>query len=424
MKAAIIAGLLWSTTLAASASDSLGQQLISAVVDGDLRRTQECVEQWRASAKPFPLGPDEKPLLFLAIEGRSPVHEEIVELLLANGASVQTKGPWGMTALHWAAWRGYAERTEQLLKHYAQVEVTDDFGRTPLLVAHADAAQKLLAAHANWIALDKRGNNSLHYAAEDSPHHLEILFRAGFNVVDARNNSGLTPLHFATLAGKTECARWLLDHGANPNAVTATPYDYLPLDFFPGQGNEIHVPAGISVAGIASMRHEDTKGSFGPNRAVKEVLSEHGATTPWRPSPILMVFFGVMAAAFFITFMTGLFFLDARITGWHALAQRFPAAGEPLNIYKRQNGGVGTIGLVQMRGLLRVAATNRGLYLAFPKMLSVGHAPLLIPWSQLKLTDDKTVLGIHVLTLQAGDPRLARVMLRGGIATEVAARVQ
>ena len=77
-----------------------------------------------------------------------------------------------------------------------------------------------------------------------------------------------------------------------------------------------------------------------------------------------------------------------------------------------------------MRGLLRVAATNRGLYLAFPKMLSVGHAPLLIPWSQLKLTDDKTVLGIHVLTLQAGDPRLARVMLRGGIATEVAARVQ
>ena len=132
----------------------------------------------------------------------------------------------------------------QLLQHHAQIEATDDFGRTPLLVAQADAAEKLLAAQANWIALDKQGNTALHYAAENGPRHLELLFRAGFNVVDARNNSGLTPLHFATLAGNTESARWLLDHGANPNAVTAAPYDYLPLDFYPGYGNETRVPAG------------------------------------------------------------------------------------------------------------------------------------------------------------------------------------
>ncbi len=423
MKVAIIAGFLWLTAFPASADDSLGQQLINAVREGDLAKTQQLVEPWRATAKPFPLAPDEKPLLFLAIEGRYPAHAEIVELLLANGASVQTKGPWGMTALHWAAWRGYTERTEQLLKHYAQVEVTDDFGRTPLLVAHAEAAERLLAAHANWIALDKRGNNSLHYAAEDGPHHLEILVRAGFNVVDARNNSGLTPLHFATLAGKTESARWLLNHGANPNAVTSAPYDYLPLDFYPGQGNEVRVPAGISVAGIASMRHENTKWSSGRYRAVKEMLSEHGATVPSRPSPILKIFFALVAAVFFVAFMTGIFFVDARMTGWHALAKRFPGGNEPINVNKRQNGGVGLIGLVQMRNLLHAAATDPGLYLAFSKILSAGHAPLLIPWSQLRVTDDKTVFGIHVLTLQAGDPKIARVILRGGIAPEVAARI-
>ncbi len=405
------------------ADDSLGKQLVTAVSEGDLGKTKELIEQWRATGKPFPLGPDDKPLLFLAIEGRSPVHEEIIELLLDSGASVQTKGPWGMTALHWAAWRGYGERTEQLLKHRALVEVTDDFGRTPLLVAHSDAAEKLLAARANWIALDKHGNNALHYAAEDSPHHLEILFRAGFKVVDARNNAGLTPLHFAMLAGKTECARWLLDHGANPNAVTVAPYDYLPLNFYPGQGNEISVPAGISVAGIASMQHENTKWSSGRYRAVKEMLSERGTTMPWRPSPILRVFFALLMVAFFLMFMVGIFLLDARITGWYALAQRFPASSEPAHVNKRQNGGVGTIGLVQMRNLLRAAGTDEGLYLAFPKMLSAGHPPLLIPWSQLRITDDKTLFGIRILTLQAGDPKIARVILRGGIAPEVAARL-
>jgi hypothetical protein len=292
-----------------------------------------------------------------------------------------------------------------------------------LLVAHSDAAEKLLAAHANWIALDKSGNNSLHYAAEDGPRHLELLFRAGFNVVDARNNAGLTPLHFATLAGNTESARWLLDHGANPNAVTAATYDYLPLNFYPGYGNETHVPAGMSVAGIAAMRHDDTKWSSGRHRAVKDLLQEHGATIPWRPSPVLTAFFTLVMVAFFIAFITGIFFLDARMTGWRALAQRFPAAGEPPSIYKRQNGGVGLIGLVQMRNLLRAAATDQGLYLAFPKMLSAGHAPLLIPWSQLRINDDKTIFGIRILTLQAGEPKIARVTLRGGIAESVAKRL-
>jgi len=442
VRAALVAALLCVTILAGGrravgadesgrdsarhsiADDSLGKSLVDAVRNGDVAQTRQLVQQWRATRKPFPLGPDDKPLLFLAIEGREQTHSEIVEMLLASGADVQSKGPMGMTALHWAASHGYGERTSQLLQHHAQIEATDDLGRTPLLVAHSDAAEKLVAAHANWIALDKQGNTALHYAAEDNPRHLELLFRAGFSVIDARNNAGLTPLHFAALAGNTGNARWLLDHGANPNAVTAAPYDYLPLNFNPGYGNETHVPAGSSVAGIASMRHNETKWSSGRHRAVKELLAEHGAVAPRQPSSILAVFFALLMGVFFVAFMSGIFFLDARITGWHALAQRFPSAGEPVMVNKRQNGGVGLIGLVQLRNLLRASETNEGLYMAFPKMLSVGHAPLLIPWSQLRISDDKTILGIRVLTLQAGEPKIARVMLRGGIAPHVAERLR
>jgi hypothetical protein len=41
----------------------------------------------------------------------------------------------------------------------------------------------------------------------------------------------------------------------------------------------------------------------------------------------------------------------------------------------------------------------------------------------LRIKDDKTILGIRILTLQAGEPKIARLMLRGGIASEVAARL-
>lgn len=431
--AAVIVGIICLTTFAGRCAVAVPEKgresaskesLVDAVRNGDLAQTRQLVEQWRATGKPFPLGPDNKPLLFLAIEGREKTHPKIVELLFANGAEVQSKGPMGTTALHWAASHGSAQRTEQLLRHHPQIEATDDFGRTPLLVAHSLAAEKLLAAHANWMALDKFGNNCLHLAAERGANHLELLFRAGFTVIDARNNAGLTPLHFAVLSGEPSSVRWLLDHGADPNAVTAAPYDYLYFDFYPGYGNEYHVPAGSSVAGIAAKRDEETKWSSGHYRGVKELLAARGVKAPWRPSPILMVFFALMMAVFFITFMTGIFFLDARMTGWHALAQRFPGVSEPANVNKHQNGGVGSIGLVQMRNLLRAAATEQGLYLAFPKMLSAGHAPLLMPWSQLRITDEKTMFGICVLTLQAGEPKIARVILRGGIAAEVAERLR
>ena len=316
-----------------------------------------------------------------------------------------------------------AERTTQLLQHHAQVEATDDFDRTPLHVAHSDAAEKLLAAHANWIALDKNGNTSLHYAAEDGPRHLELLFRAGFNVIDARNNSGLTPLHFATLAGNTESARWLLDHGANPNAVTAAPYDYLPLSFYPGYGNETHVPAGISVAGIASMRHNRNEMVVGApprrKRFAERARRNNSVAAIANPDGFLH---GRDGDVFHRVHHRNIFPRCPHDRMARA-AQRFPAAGEPPSIYKRQNGGLGLIGLVQMRNLLRAAATDQGLYLAFPKMLSAGHAPLLIPWPQLRITDDKTVFGIRILTLQAGEPKIARIMLRGGIAESVAKRL-
>jgi hypothetical protein len=345
-------GWLCGTSLAAPPRratdlDSLGHELVTAVQQGNVSQTTTLLARWRTTGKPWPLGPDKQPLLFLAIEGREKSHPEIVELLFSKGATLETRGAQGMTALHWAAAKGYSERTEQILRHHPKLEAIDDRGRTPLLVAHSEAAEKLLAAGANFMAMDKDGLNALHYAAQEGARHLECIWRAGFKVVDARSNAGLTPLHIAAVEGTESAVRWLLDHGADVNAVTAAPYSYLPRYLAPGYGYEIHLPRGATPLQLASTQHEN-KWSSGRYRPVIELLRARGGTGaslfPGAATP-LVIAASLTLVPFGAAFFAGLLFLDARVTGWHRLAKKFPAAAEPANVYRRQNGGVGAVGL-------------------------------------------------------------------------------
>ena len=58
--------------------------------------------------------------------------EEIINLLLSKGANVNAKGIDGITSLHLAAQRGYLRIVEQLLKHRAYINASDNFDRTSL----------------------------------------------------------------------------------------------------------------------------------------------------------------------------------------------------------------------------------------------------------------------------------------------------
>jgi ankyrin repeat protein len=242
-------------------------------------KTRTLLAAWKRTGKAWPTGPEEKPLLFLAIEGREEAHPEIIDLLLENGAQVATRGPEGMTALHWAAANGYPERTAQILKRRPALEATDDYGRTALLVAHGDAAEKLLAAGANIRATDKDGMTGLHYAAQTGAAHLGLLFDAGLKDVDARSKAGLTPLHVAAVEGNESAARWLLDRGAKADATLTADFDYLPYKMAPGYGNEMRLKRGSTPLRLASLQHGSTKWSSGRHRAVLELLK---ARTPKR----------------------------------------------------------------------------------------------------------------------------------------------
>ena len=402
----------------------LGARLLAAVTDGDAAKTRALLDEWKGTGKPWPLGPQGEPLLFLAIEGREKTHPEIIEFLLGSGADVNARGPLGMTALHWAAANGYVERTEQILKHHPRLEATDDRGRAPLLVAHSDAAEKLLAAGASVLATDRDGMSALHYAAQSGTRHLDILFKAGFPIVDARSNAGVTPLHVAAVEGTESAARWLLDHGADLNAAVAADVDYLPHNLAPGYGCEIRMRRGATPLRLASIQNAKERRSSGRYRPVFELLSERGAKSAFFDEKTLTVVSALGVIPFAIAFFAALPFLDARVTGWHALAQRFAAVGEPARVNAHQNGGVGSVGLVYLKGLMRAAADERGFYFAFPKFLSAGHPPLHIPWSEMRVMSDKTLLGMRVVQLQVGEPKVSRIYLRGGVADSVIDRLR
>jgi hypothetical protein len=243
--------------------------------------------------------------------------------------------------------------------------------------------------------------------------------------VDARNNAGLSPLHFPVLYGEKTSVEYLLDRGADVNAKTLAPYGYLPWWFDPASNRPQRVEAGRTPLDIARVLHRENKWSSGRHRAIVEMLESRGgvASASRHPFTPRRLMFLLVSVASLIAMLWGLLLLDGRITGWHALAGRYPAAATPADVRTNQDGGVGRIGLLRLKSLYRAAATDDGLYMAVPGWPRAGHPPLLIPWKDLTIVSDKAVLGIEVLELRAPDVDGELIVLRGGIAPEVRNRL-
>ena len=126
----------------------------------------------------------------------------------------------------------------------------------------------------------------------------------------------------------------------------------------------------------------------------------------------------IIAGAIF--FLTGLLLLDAQVRGWRRLATKFRVSGPPAHTEPgRQDADVGSAGVLQLRGLYRAAATEDGLYFAAPAPLWRTHPPLLVPWDQLTLRDDRTRLGMRIVQLSVGRVHLGFITLRGGVAQDL-----
>jgi ankyrin len=192
------------------------------------------------------------------VDGTTPLHWavhhgdlELTQRLIRAGAKVNVKNDYGSTPMAEAAVLGRTDLLEALLKAGADVESPNADGQTALMVVarsgRVDAARLLLKYGAKVNAVEQwRGQTALMWAvAQKQTAMVAELVKAGADV-NARstvNNwerqvtaepraiyrpaGGLTPLLYAAREGCAECARLLVDAGADINL--ADPEKISPL---------------------------------------------------------------------------------------------------------------------------------------------------------------------------------------------------
>jgi ankyrin repeat protein len=151
---------------------------------------------------------------------------EVVKSLLAHGADVNGRGPWGVTALMYANPEN-TETSRLLLDAGAPIDARDDDRATALMYAAAmggstEKVRLLLTRGADVNAtgslLKHSDSTALHYAADGGRSEVikELLrYHADAN---AKNADGMTPLMWAANRGDVSSITALLDAGANPAA--------------------------------------------------------------------------------------------------------------------------------------------------------------------------------------------------------------
>lgn len=165
----------------------------------------------------------------------------MVERLIAARADVRAVNDYGATPMSEAAVVGNVRVIEKLLAAGADVDSPNEDGQTALMIiartSNVDAARLLLKRGADVNARERwRGQTALMWAAaEAQPAMVQLLIEHGAEV-DARSNvnewerqvtaeprmqarpsGGFTPLLYAARRGCAECARILLDAGADVN---------------------------------------------------------------------------------------------------------------------------------------------------------------------------------------------------------------
>ncbi len=172
-----------------------------------------------AAVAAAPLAAAERSLVSAAEDGDRPA----AIALLREGADPDVRGPDGSTALMWAAYHGDLELVQQLLAAGADPNAKNEFGAFALseaaIIGSTPIIAALLEAGADPNATNPEGETALMAVARTgNVEGAKLLLDAGA-AIDARERwGGQTALMWAAAQGHPEMIRFLIDRGADPDA--------------------------------------------------------------------------------------------------------------------------------------------------------------------------------------------------------------
>jgi ankyrin repeat protein len=198
--------------------DSRSESLFQAIRKGDtdavraLLRSDRSLVNLRDSSGATPL-----------MHGSLYAGEDLVKLLLDQGADPNVKNNAGATALMWGV--GDARKVRLLVARGADVNARSEDGKTPLVIVAGQAGaagivKLLLEKGADIKARDINGSTALIQAAGGGDAEILRLLIARGSDVNAQSNSGGTALMAAARARNAGAVQLLLAHGAQVNART------------------------------------------------------------------------------------------------------------------------------------------------------------------------------------------------------------
>lgn len=162
------------------------------------------------------------PLSYACQEG----HTNIAGILIDNHVQVDSEDVEDRTPLSHAAEAGYAAILQLLLDNNAEVDSKDDEGQTPLLIAvgegHMDIVHLLLThgADVNWKDFEKL--TPLSYAVAEGHATIVQLLLENNAEVDLKAIDGETPLQIAARQRHETIIQLLLDYGADASRLSST----------------------------------------------------------------------------------------------------------------------------------------------------------------------------------------------------------
>ncbi len=147
---------------------------------------------------------------------------DLVELLIQHGADVNAKDKWEFTPLHYAIHNDESDFVDILITKGADVNAVNR-GEIPLQTAvnvgKREAVQSLLKAGANITAKNNKGLTALHFAAmSDDRDIVELLLDKGADINAKDRQHGYTALHHTARLDKRNAAEMLIARGADINA--------------------------------------------------------------------------------------------------------------------------------------------------------------------------------------------------------------